>query len=346
MVAAGRWRATQPRDPSGTPASGSTRWSRRSPNAAVGASSPPSSSPRRTTRPPFKAFVTTILGEPWRELGGRGRRGRARGQGRASTSKTSPPRCSRSPPGATCRMIRRDHHRGMVAERGVDPRPRGGVGQPARADEFWADVDHLLRSRWPHPNGGTLRVDAAAIDAGDGGHYDAVLRFCQPRLSRRVLAGQGRVRLRAPGGPARQGQGPGCCSSWGWTRSRHNCSGGWRAAAGWVLPHAVETRYYEGAGHRAPHRAHGRGRPVARFERKPGTRAEYASTPPSTPWPPAPRAPSTSTCASRSCDRRRRRRGRRPRINRRGWSAERTGLNGAFRAPTANRVVKSFRSLS
>ena len=36
-----------------------------------------------------------------------------------------------------------------------------------------------------------LRVDAAVLDAGDGGHFDAVMSFCNARLGRRVLAGKG-----------------------------------------------------------------------------------------------------------------------------------------------------------
>jgi phage terminase large subunit GpA-like protein len=58
-------------------------------------------------------------------------------------------------------------------------------------DDTWAEVDKLLKQRWRHPHGGQLKVDAAVIDAGDGGHYDVVMRFSQARLSRRVLAGKG-----------------------------------------------------------------------------------------------------------------------------------------------------------
>jgi hypothetical protein len=36
------------------------------------------------------------------------------------------------------------------------------------------------------------------IDAGDGGHYDAVLAFCTPRLSRKVLAGKGAAGFARP----------------------------------------------------------------------------------------------------------------------------------------------------
>ncbi|GLK84658.1 phage terminase large subunit family protein [Ancylobacter defluvii] len=58
-------------------------------------------------------------------------------------------------------------------------------------DPTWAELDELLKSTWQHPNGGTLRVDAAAVDAGDGATMDRVLSFCQPRFGRRVVAIKG-----------------------------------------------------------------------------------------------------------------------------------------------------------
>jgi phage terminase large subunit GpA-like protein len=58
-------------------------------------------------------------------------------------------------------------------------------------NETFAELDGLLKMRWPHQHGGTLRVDATVIDAGDGGHYDRVLGFTNPRSARRILAGKG-----------------------------------------------------------------------------------------------------------------------------------------------------------
>jgi phage terminase large subunit GpA-like protein len=55
----------------------------------------------------------------------------------------------------------------------------------------WDELDETLRSRWRHPFGGQLKVDAAVIDAGDGDHFDAVMNFCAPRLGRRIFAGKG-----------------------------------------------------------------------------------------------------------------------------------------------------------
>ena len=55
----------------------------------------------------------------------------------------------------------------------------------------WDELDELLRTRWRHPYGGKLGVDAAVVDCGDGDHYDTVLNFCVPKMRRRVFAGKG-----------------------------------------------------------------------------------------------------------------------------------------------------------
>jgi phage terminase large subunit GpA-like protein len=39
---------------------------------------------------------------------------------------------------------------------------------PTSSNEVWQDLDDALRKRWPHSHGGTIGVDAAIIDAGDG----------------------------------------------------------------------------------------------------------------------------------------------------------------------------------
>jgi phage terminase large subunit GpA-like protein len=55
----------------------------------------------------------------------------------------------------------------------------------------WDEVDELLRTKWRHPFGGMLKIDAAFIDAGDGEHYQTVLNFCIPKVGRRVFASKG-----------------------------------------------------------------------------------------------------------------------------------------------------------
>lgn len=62
---------------------------------------------------------------------------------------------------------------------------------PVDSAEVWTELDDLLRSSWPHPNGGTLRVDAAVIDSSDGDHQPHVYAFTRPRFGRRIVAGKG-----------------------------------------------------------------------------------------------------------------------------------------------------------
>jgi phage terminase large subunit GpA-like protein len=59
-------------------------------------------------------------------------------------------------------------------------------------DDTWAELDDLLKTRWTHPLGGTIGIDATAVDAGDGVTMDKVLAFCGPRIRRKVMAIKGR----------------------------------------------------------------------------------------------------------------------------------------------------------
>jgi phage terminase large subunit GpA-like protein len=63
-------------------------------------------------------------------------------------------------------------------------------------DSSWMELDALLQTRWTHPLGGQLKIDAAAVDAGDGGMFDRVLSFTSPRLNRRVVGIKGVAGIR------------------------------------------------------------------------------------------------------------------------------------------------------
>ena len=65
-------------------------------------------------------------------------------------------------------------------------------------DSTWMELDDLLRTTWPHPHGGTLRLDSAVIDSGDGGWTERVYAFCRPRFGRKVMAGKGVAGTRPP----------------------------------------------------------------------------------------------------------------------------------------------------
>lgn len=59
-------------------------------------------------------------------------------------------------------------------------------GLPAD-DETWQELDELLKTKWRHPFGGEIGIDAVAVDSGDGETLEAVYRFCLPRIRRKVL---------------------------------------------------------------------------------------------------------------------------------------------------------------
>jgi phage terminase large subunit GpA-like protein len=73
----------------------------------------------------------------------------------------------------------------------------GVIHEDPEKPEAWQRLDRALLKRYPHESGLVMRVSAACIDAGDGKHTEAVLRFCKGKQGRRVWAikggsGQGR----------------------------------------------------------------------------------------------------------------------------------------------------------
>lgn len=63
-------------------------------------------------------------------------------------------------------------------------------GSPGES-ETWRELDALLTARHRHPLGGTIGIDAAGIDSGDGDWTSVVYDFCGPRRHRRVMAVKG-----------------------------------------------------------------------------------------------------------------------------------------------------------
>ena len=66
------------------------------------------------------------------------------------------------------------------------------------ADEAWADLDDHLRRKFQHPRGGTLKIDSAVVDAGDGDTFRQVVDFCSTRHARRIFAGRGVAGFQRP----------------------------------------------------------------------------------------------------------------------------------------------------
>lgn len=55
----------------------------------------------------------------------------------------------------------------------------------------WAELDTVLATRWKHPLGGTIGIDATCIDSSDGVTMETVYRFAFPRFRRKILAIKG-----------------------------------------------------------------------------------------------------------------------------------------------------------
>lgn len=141
-------------------------------------------------------------------------------------------------------------------------------------DTTWAELDALLRTRWRHPHGGTLKVDAAIVDSGDGDWTDRVYSYCFPRLARRVWAGKGvwgnRPALQMSKAPVKGGRlflvGVDGIKTTLFDRLKHGRSIRFSVD--------LEPAYFEqlASERRVIRSLHGR--PIRRFERIPGARAE------------------------------------------------------------------------
>ncbi|MEM7695298.1 MAG: phage terminase large subunit family protein [Pseudomonadota bacterium] len=141
----------------------------------------------------LQVFVNTILAEGWREAA-------EEVDDEALASRAEPFGLERLPPNvlaitAGVDVQRKDRLEVTFVGWGEDDEMfilshRVLYGSPQH-NETWRDLDHMLRERWTHPLGGTLGVDAAVVDSGDGVTVDKVYAFCRERAGRRILAGKG-----------------------------------------------------------------------------------------------------------------------------------------------------------
>jgi len=140
------------------------------------------------------------------------------------------------------------------------------------ADDVWHELDDALRTIWKHPKGGILKVDATAIDAGDGVTMDRVIGFCRPRSSRRIYAIKGaggdRPVIRASDTKGSRLFIVGVDSVKGQLVSRLTRGKSMRFSDG------LEGRFYEELASERLIVRYVRGAPVRQWERTPGRRAE------------------------------------------------------------------------
>lgn len=144
---------------------------------------------------------------------------------------------------------------------------------PIDGDQVWEDLDSLLGERWQHPKGGTIRIDAACVDSGDGGHTELVHGFTRSRYGRRVVSIKG-----VPGfsRPFLQRSGAKGTPLWlvGVDAVKAQIFNRLSRGQGFRFSDALEPIYFEQITSERRVVRYVRGRPEARFERIKGKRAE------------------------------------------------------------------------
>jgi phage terminase large subunit GpA-like protein len=137
----------------------------------------------------------------------------------------------------------------------------------------WEELDALLRTRWPHPNSGTIGVDAAAVDGGDGGHHEIVSRFARPRFNRRVVMTKGVAGFSRPLLQRSTAKGQILFLA-GVDAAKAQLFARLARGQGVRFSRDLEAVYFEQLTSERRVVRYARGAPVQRFERIPGKRAE------------------------------------------------------------------------
>ena len=140
---------------------------------------------------------------------------------------------------------------------------------------LWMEVDELLKTKWKHPLGGRIGIDACAIDSGDGQWTQTVYDFAFPRASRRVMAIKGmggtRPAIQVSKGKIKGGGrlwvvGTDVCKTTIFNRLQRGQS--------IRFSNSLEPTFYEQLAAEKKVVRYSKGRPIVRFERIPGRRAE------------------------------------------------------------------------
>jgi phage terminase large subunit GpA-like protein len=64
-------------------------------------------------------------------------------------------------------------------------------GSPASDETVWLELDETLRSRFRHPFGGMLGIDATIVDSS--AYTESAYSYCFSRMSRKIFAGKGQA---------------------------------------------------------------------------------------------------------------------------------------------------------
>lgn len=145
---------------------------------------------------------------------------------------------------------------------------------PIDGDAVWLDLESTLRETWPHPNGGTLKIDAAVIDSGDGGHTDIVHGFTRSRFGRRIVSGKGVAGFSRPFLQRSGGKGQAALWLVGSDAVKAQIFARLARETGFRFADSLEPVFFEQLASERKVVRYTRGVPQARFERIKGKRAE------------------------------------------------------------------------
>ena len=140
----------------------------------------------------LQPFINLILGEPWRGTGEEIDPDSLRGKAEDFGLDAIPAEVRWITAGVDVQRDRLEIlYCGWSSDGDISVLGQDVVFGDPQGSELWSELDDLLRETWAHPFGGGLGIDAAAVDAGDGETFAAVVDFCQPRHGRRIYAVKG-----------------------------------------------------------------------------------------------------------------------------------------------------------
>jgi len=145
-------------------------------------------------------------------------------------------------------------------------------GDPT-GETLWAETDDALKTRWKHPLGGTLGVDACGIDSGDGATTDHVNAFTRPRFSRRIFSIKGVPGVSRPAIEASKSKGSKLMLI-GVDGLKRKLANALSHGASWRFSRDLSADFYEMLCSERLVLRYSRGQPVRIWERLSGRRAE------------------------------------------------------------------------
>ncbi len=139
-------------------------------------------------------------------------------------------------------------------------------------DATLAELDELLRTKWKHPSGNLLGIDATIIDSGD--QTSRIYSFAFPRMNRRVFAGKGVAGSRPVCEPSRGKVRGGRLMLVGVDTIKATLMDRMSRGRALRFSDSLEPVYFEQLASERKVVRYTRGQPVRRFERKPAAKAE------------------------------------------------------------------------